>query len=280
MFKIGVMVESFRTGLWKGLEEAASLGADGVQVYASGGETRFDKLDSAARAKLLKTAKSLKLEFSALCGDFGGNAFHCEAENAKRVEDSKRVMEMALELECKVVTTHAGVIPSDPKSERYSVMAKAFEELGKFASEVGGVFAIETGPEPAKTLAAFLKDLDIPGGVGANFDPANLAMVCREDIVGAVKTLAPWIVHTHAKDGVNFKPFNPENFYGPSHLKGVDWNEYFKEVPLGKGAVDFPKYLKALKDSGYKGYLTVEREVGGTPRKDIAEAIEFLKTQR
>lgn len=280
MFKIGVMVESFKVGLWNGLEEAAKLGADGVQLYASDGETRFDKFGAADRAKLLKTAKSLKLEFSAICGDFGGDAFHNEAANKKRIEDSKKVMEMALELECKVVTTHAGVVPADQKSDRYRVMAKAFAELGRIAKDMGATFAIETGPEPAKNLAAFLKDIDIPGGIGVNFDPANLAMVCREDIPAAVKTLAPWIVHTHAKDGVNYKPFNPENFYGPAHLAGVDWNEFFREVPLGKGSVDFPVYLKALKATGYNGYLTVEREVGDTPRKDIADAVEFLKGVR
>ena len=41
MFKIGVMIESFRVGLWKGLEEAASLGAYGVQIYAGKGECHY-----------------------------------------------------------------------------------------------------------------------------------------------------------------------------------------------------------------------------------------------
>ena len=51
----------------------------------------------------------------------------------------------------------------------------------------------------------------------------------------------------------------------------------FIELPLGEGAVDFPAYLKALEDIGYKGYLTIEREVGDDPGKDIAKAVEFLK---
>jgi sugar phosphate isomerase/epimerase len=277
MFKIGVMVESFRVGLWQGLEAASKLGVDGVQLYASAGESHFAKMDGPARAKLLKTAKDLKLEFSALCGDFGGNAFHDPAENPAKVEDSKRVMEMALELECRVVTTHAGTIPADPKDERYLVMAKAFESMGRFAADHGATFAIETGPEHAGTLAMFLKDLDIPGGIGVNFDPANLVMVCREDIPQAVRTLGPWIVHTHAKDGVNLQPFNPEGLYGPAKRAGVAWGDYFKEVPLGQGKVPFPRYLKVLEEVGYQGYLTVEREVGGNPAADIAEAVGYLR---
>ena len=51
----------------------------------------------------------------------------------------------------------------------------------------------------------------------------------------------------------------------------------FTEMPLGKGKVDFPAYLNALTDIGYNGFLTIEREVGDTPEKDIRDAVAFLK---
>ena len=54
--------------------------------------------------------------------------------------------------------------------------------------------------------------------------------------------------------------------------------EYFREVPLGKGSVDFPAYLKALEEIGYRGFLTIEREAGNDPAKDIGDAAEFLRT--
>ena len=41
----------------------------------------------------------------------------------------------------------------------------------------------------------------------------------------------------------------------------------------------FRRYLEALEDIGYRGYLTIEREVGETPKADIAAAIDFLKRQ-
>ena len=53
--------------------------------------------------------------------------------------------------------------------------------------------------------------------------------------------------------------------------------KYFEEVPLGTGQVDFPNYLKALEEIGYKGFLTIEREVGSTPEADIKTAYDFLK---
>jgi len=34
--------------------------------------------------------------------------------------------------------------------------------------------------------------------------------------------------------------------------------------------------MKALEEIGYKGYLTIEREVGENPARDIATAVDFL----
>ncbi len=51
----------------------------------------------------------------------------------------------------------------------------------------------------------------------------------------------------------------------------------FTEMPLGEGSVDFSAYLNALDDIGYKGFLTIEREVGDNPERDIEKAVEFLK---
>ena len=40
----------------------------------------------------------------------------------------------------------------------------------------------------------------------------------------------------------------------------------------------FVPYLKALEDIGYKGFLTIEREVGDNPAGDVRTAVEFLKS--
>ena len=53
--------------------------------------------------------------------------------------------------------------------------------------------------------------------------------------------------------------------------------DYFLEVPLGEGKVDFPAYLGALKEIGFGGYLTIEREVGENPVQDIGKAVTFLR---
>ena len=61
----------------------------------------------------------------------------------------------------------------------------------------------------------------------------------------------------------------------PEDIKGI---RFFREVPLGDGSGDFARYLAALDDIGYKGFLTIERECGDTPEADIRLAAEHLRT--
>jgi len=278
--KIGVMVESFRAGLDAGLQAAAKMGADGVQIFATTGEVQPQKLDARGRAALARRLGDMGLELAALCGDFGGHGFARADDNPRRVDDSKRVMDLSLDLGCRAVTTHIGVIPSDRSHPRYGVMARACEALGRYGESVGAAFAIETGPEPAAVLRALLDDIGCPAGLGTNFDPANLAMVIGEDIPAAVDALGPTIVHTHAKDGVQLKPVDPEllyNAFADGGIEGFHATDYIREVPLGEGAVGFPEYLAALRRAGYDGYLTIEREVGDQPHRDIEAAVKFLR---
>ena len=276
--KIGVMLESFRLPLNQALQAAADVGADGLQLYAVRGETRFDQLlGTQAGRDLQQRAADLGLEFAAICGDFG-HGFGDAEQNPGLIENSKRVVDLALEQGSTVVTTHIGVVPHgatgiDREHPRYGVMRDACGELAEYGRQHDVTFAVETGPEPAAVLRQFLDD--IGGGIGANFDPANLAMVIAEDLPSAVASLGPYIVHTHAKDGVQLKACNPEDLYGGK----LSFGEHVREVPLGQGAVPWPTYLDALRQAGFDGFLTIEREVGETPRADIEQAVVFLREQ-
>ena len=128
--------------------------------------------------------------------------------------------------------------PAQGTSKAGLTFAMNASELAAYADSIGSVFAAETGTEKAPVLKAFLDSLGAKG-LRVNFDPANLVMVAGDDPVKAVYVLRDYIVHTHAKDGI--------------------------------------KYLGALNDIGYKGYLTIEREVGDNPADDIGMAVDFLK---
>lgn len=280
-FKIGVMVDSFRLPIPQGVRKAQEVGADGVQVYVVDGAMKAEALDAQARAQFKALVAECGLEISALCGDLGGHGFQIPAENPTKIRRSKAVVDLAVELGTAVVTTHIGVIPVDKRSPVYRNQLAVCQELGAYAVPRGVTFAIETGPEPATCLKSFLDDVGSEG-IGVNLDPANLIMVLNDDPVQAVHALAGHIVHTHAKDGVQYKPCDPVKVYGAfaeGGVEGLNIGELFNELPLGQGAVDWDRYLGALETTGYRGYLTVEREVGAHPEADIRTAVQFLRSR-
>lgn len=273
-FPIGVLLDSFRLDTKQAIEKAASLGADGIQMYATKGEHAPENMTRAKINELKDMMKSNGLVFSALCGDLGMGFGNSEL-NPSLIEKSKRILDLAKELETDVVTTHIGVVPTDKNHPRYAIMQEACGELSRYADSLDAHFAIETGPEVSEVLKGFLDSLG-SRGVAVNLDPANLAMVTGDDPVQAVYNLKDYIVHTHAKDGIKLRENNPEVVYGIIKDE-IPTGEGFREVPLGEGSVPFGKYLAALEDIGYRGFLTIEREVGDNPAADITMAADFLR---
>ena len=263
--KIGVLLEGFRVDLKEAVARAAALGAEGIQAYAVDGELAPENMTDAKAKQWLDLVKGHGMVFSAICGDLGatpdnvGSGFEIAEANKWRVERSKQIMDLAKRLECNVVTTHIGTVP-DEECEKKEIMRTACRELALYADSIGSYFAVETGPESAKSLCQFLDSLGATG-VRVNYDPANLVMVVADDPVAGGHTLSKYIVHTHAKDGLQLSA-NP-----------LKW----EEVPLGQGGVKWDEYLKALDAIGYKGFLTIEREVGDNPDADIKLAVEFLR---
>lgn len=273
-FPIGIIIDSLKMDTYSAIKTAASLGAQGIQMYATSGENSPRSLNANARRELFKYVRSNGMVFSAICGDLG-KGFANKDENPFLIEQSKRIMDLALDLGTNIVTTHIGVIPSDKTSDKYKIMQEACFELGRYADSLNAHFAIETGPETSLVLKEFLDEINLKG-MAVNFDPANLVMVTGDDPVKAVYNLKKYIVHTHAKDGIKLMDVAPEILYGEIE-KQIQSATAFIERPLGEGNVDFKSYLNALDDIGYKGFVTIERECGDNPKKDIETAVRFLK---
>ncbi len=256
--KIGIISDSLLLDFPKSVERAASLGASGIQKYLTGYTSAGPALSAetmtpATIAEVKDIMSSNGLVFSAICGDFGLDLDHPDV-----VEKSKKVLYTAKELGCNIVTTHIGHLVME-ENERMDTIRKNARELAEYADSIGSCFAAETGTEKAPVLKAFLDSLGAKG-MRVNFDPANLVMVAHDNPVTAVDVLKDYIVHTHAKDGI-VTDTTPHGWL---------------EVPLGKGGVDWDNYLMALKNIGYNGYLTIERECGEDPAADIKMAVDFL----
>ncbi len=280
--KIGVIIDSFRTDFESAVKAAKGVGADGVQIGARFLTGNRDEIaGNATPTKIVPIAEAKKIladtgiAVSAVCGDFGCDMYY--TRDRKLIDTEKRLLEMAMELGTNIVTTHIGVVPETENCVQYESMHEVCYELAEYAKSMNGHFAVETGPEKSEVLKKFLDSLG-SDGVAVNLDPANLVMCAGDDPVTAVYNLKDYIVHTHAKDGIQLKPFNTKQTYSARYygVPKLSFSGLIEEVKLGEGGVNWEKYLGALREIGFDGYLTIESECGGTPADDIGEAVKFL----
>jgi sugar phosphate isomerase/epimerase len=261
LWKIGILVDCLKLGITEGIRTAAKLGADGFQMYVTRGETFPDNFPAQKRRDLKKMSDDLGLEISALCADFDWIRGFTDAEfNAINIPRIKKCIDLAADLDTRIVTMHIGKLPEDASHPVYREALRTATLLAEYAAPRRVTLCSETGPEAPAKLLEFLRQAP-PKGIGVNYDPANLVMCGPFDHIGGVALLKDYIGHTHAKDGVC--------------LGGGKYTE----VPLGEGGVVFPYYLAALKAAGYKGYLTIEREQGQDRVGEISRALEFLRRQ-
>ena len=169
-----------------------------------------------------------------------------------------RAAELTAEFGVQFLAMHIGFL--DHTDAAY---AKKFYDrtrvLADIAKANGVTLLLETGQESAADLREFLVTLDHPS-VALNFDPANMILYNNDEPVEALKLLAPWVRHIHAKDAVRTK------------VNG----EWGAEVPWGDGEVNTAAFLGALKEVGFNGALAIEREAGDQRKADIATAVQRL----
>jgi L-ribulose-5-phosphate 3-epimerase len=179
---------------------------------------------------------------------------------ADRVEELEKAAEVAAEIGVQSITTHVGFIPEFPGDPLYQGTLVALKAVAQKCLECGVEFWFETGQETPITVLRTIEDIGTQN-LGINLDPANLLMYGKANPVDALDVFGQWVRGVHAKDGEY--PTNGAEL-------GV-------EKPMGEGRVNFPALVPKLKSLGYKGHLTIEREISGPEQvEDIQRAIEIL----
>lgn len=184
-----------------------------------------------------------------------------EATRAERVARLFAASRYAAQLNVPRLNTHIGYIPEDAADARYPALVETVREVCDELATRGQNFALETGQETAPTLRRFIGGVNCPN-LRVNFDPANMIMYGNGEPIPALDLLSPWVDGVHCKDGK-----------GPPQP-----GELGREMPLGQGEVDVPRWIEKLLSVGYRGPLTIERETSGDAQKqDILCAKSLLE---
>jgi L-ribulose-5-phosphate 3-epimerase len=178
-----------------------------------------------------------------------------------RVAHIKKASDFAKECGIAAIQTHCGFIPENPNDALYKETVETIRELAECCKRNGQNLRYETGQETPVTLVRTMQDVGTDNQ-GVNFDLANLILYGKANPVDAIELLGPYIQGIHAKDG----------------LWPTDPKRLGKEVPIGKGKVDFSRIISRLKEIDYRGAVTIEREISGPHQmEDVRAAKTYLE---
>lgn len=183
-----------------------------------------------------------------------------EEYRAERLAFLKSAVPFAKAIGAPSITTHVGFIPENMTDPVYPGLIETLRDLAGTCRSHGLGFWFETGQETPVTLLRAIHDIGLDN-LGINLDPANLLMYGKANPVDALDIFGKYVRGVHVKDG---------EYPTDGHSLG-------KERPVGQGRVDFYTLIRKLYDLGYRGPLTIEREIKGDQQiQDIKHAIEYL----
>ena len=259
---IGVFA-SLDAGLGVKLEVARDLGVPTIQLHAPHAASRTPEKAAAFLAKLKEYGLTLTVVF----GGFEGESYADiptvvrtvgvvpPETRAARLAEMKEISDFAKLLGCNAVGLHIGFVPHDSADPIFKQVVAVAQELCDHAKKNGQGVHLETGQETADGLLQFIAAVG-RDNLFINFDPANMILYGSGEPIAALKQVGKYVRSVHCKDGTWAK------------RPGQEWG---CEVPLGQGDVGMYNYLKTLKDIGYEGPLTIEREIPQEPERQKAE---------
>ncbi|HZU36174.1 MAG TPA: sugar phosphate isomerase/epimerase family protein [Gemmataceae bacterium] len=254
--KVGIRLESLGVSLRRGLLEAQRLGVSGVQVDAVG-DLAPDALSQTGRREFRNLLRAHNLDLTAL-GCPLRHGLDVAVNQEARIDHIRKVLSLSFDLGPRIAIVQAGQLPDTPDDPSAGPLTEALLALGHHGDRVGAVLALETGLESGETIQKFLSPLDT-GGLGVNFDPANLLMN-GFDPYEAARALDGRIVHVHAKDA-----------------RRAGASRTAREVPLGHGDLEWMRLLGDLEQIEYRGWLTIEQEAGDNRLADVTAGVAFLR---
>jgi sugar phosphate isomerase/epimerase len=263
-WSLGVFT-SIDAGLGVQLEVARELGVPTIQLHTPHAEGRTPE----AAEKFVRKLKDYGIELTCVFGGFEGESYADiptvertiglvprETRDARLIE-MKEISDFTRLLGCSVIGLHVGVVPHDRGSKDYAEVIDITRQLCDHAARNGQAVHLETGQETAEALLKYIEDSERKN-LFINFDPANMILYGTGEPIPALKMVGKYVRSVHCKDGTW------------SDQPGVTWG---CEVPLGKGDVDMRAYLSTLKEIGYTGPLTIEREIPQEPERQKAEIL-------
>jgi sugar phosphate isomerase/epimerase len=192
---------------------------------------------------------------------------HDPATRKANAEHIYRVMDAAQWLGVDTICTFVGRDETKTQAQNFDEMVNVFTPLLDYATERNLRVAIENCPMPGWQFEGLPGNLAyapllwdemfsrLPqANFGLNLDPSHLVWL-DVNYYDVVSKYASRIFHTHAKDT---EIFADKRAY--DSILNSGWGTWWSYRLPGNGEIDWTRWAKVLKESGYDGVLSIEHE--------------------
>ena len=203
------------------------------------------KDDASTSRRVRRAAEQAGITIIAL--NAHNNLIHSVSKTRQaNLEFVREALQLASDLEAKCVVAGSGMKEFYGwESQYWEWMVDALRELVAEADRLGISLAVEAGGLPGilvHNLSRMQRLLEYDGleSLGVLFDPSHY-YIRGDDVPQAFKAMSERVAHVHAKDAKGYV----EDYAFP---------------PLGMGDIDFDALVRAMVESNYPGYISVEYE--------------------
>lgn len=269
---IGVFT-SVGAGLGASLDFVKELALDNVQLHTPPPEARSPERTQELKKQFEDAGIAITVVFAGFAGESYASipvvkdtvGLVPPQTRTARLSETFEISDWTRAMGCDALGMHIGFIPEDRDNPIHKEVVEVAKQVCDYCANNGQRFHLETGQETADGLLAFIEDVG-RDNLAVNFDPANMILYGTGEPLPALRKIGSYVKSVHCKDAKW------------SDDPGVAWGT---EMPLGQGEVNIPEFIATLKDIGYRGPLTIEREVPGEQQKtDIRNAVELLRQLR
>jgi sugar phosphate isomerase/epimerase len=273
-WEIGVFA-SVNAGLGVSWDVISQVGVPTIQLHAPHPEQRNKETALRLRSQL----DSMNVTCTAVFGGFEDESYADiptvvrtvglvpEKTRADRLAQMMAISDFARALGCDTVALHLGFVPHEVTSPDFGPIVDVTTRLCDHCRGNEQFLHLETGQETADCLLTFISEVG-RDNLKINFDPANMILYGTGEPIETLRKVGHRVRSVHCKDALW------------SEQPGKTWGT---EVALGTGSVGLRDYLQTLKDIGYVGPLTIEREIPQDPQRQLAEigsAVRLLESLR
>lgn len=253
--KLAVATRCLGLPIRRAIKTAAQIGARGIQLdvqneispasFGASGDRQFRKL----LEEYNLTVTSMRLP-----------ARHALTEPEfidQRVSQIKTALEFAWRLRVPHLIIHPGIIRTG-EGGNFPLVCEVLNDLVRYAAHIGTDLCISCETNATADVRQLVSKVET-GFLGIDFDTAEM-IFNHENQETAIRELYTWIKSYRLRDAVR------------------EMDRGGSEVPIGQGMVVWDQFLPLVMETGYQGWLTVERTQGDQRLEDCRRGIAYLKS--